>query len=175
MTEAEKQAALLAAEALALAMPYVERGELVPSQVHTDIRTIIYPEPDGHALMAGPMFASDVAIKHLSKHFLHSSLPNAAKVTVRTLDSLKPADLAGFGQQAYEDGAKAVVLLTDAMVGSGHVDWSAHFGEPKDVIIAFIAVLFALLVSLATRYRKPWEWAALQLCREINTVTPRAS
>lgn len=174
MTEDEKEYALKAAETMALVMPYVERGVLVPGEVHADVRRL-YAEPDGEALMLGPMRASDVAIKHLSKHFLHNSLTDAAGETVKVLERLKPTDLAGYGERAYDDGAKAVVLMANAMVANAPVVWSTEFESPKDLILAFNAVLLALLVGLAGRYRRPWEWAALQLTKEITTVTPRAA
>lgn len=172
MTEDEKEFALKAAEAAALVMPYVERGQLVPGFVQEDMRNL-YGETNEKELVLGPMMACDVAIKYLSKVFLNNSLPAAAAETVLVIDRLKARDLAGFGQEAYADSSRATMLIVNAMLSTGQVEWSRELETAKRVVLAFNVMLLALIVRLAERYRQAPSWAATQLVKEITTVRPR--
>jgi hypothetical protein len=174
ITEKEKQCALKAAKATALMMPYLERGTLVPGSVRSEIQAL-YTDATQEVLVVGMMRACDVALKHLSKHFLGGSLTNAALEAGSMIDRMRHDDIAGLGSEAYDDGTRAVQLMADAMVSRGRLNLLEEFQTSQRVLLAFNAVLIALLFELANRYGIAPSKAANQLGREISTITPRSA
>lgn len=173
ITEDEKRYALQAAETAALVMPYMEQGMFVPGEVQAEIRAI-YADATEEALGVGLMRACDVALKHLARHFCGDSLESAADAVVSTIARLTTDDAAGFGSQAYADGAKAVALMAEAMIREQSISLMEEFHSVRRIILAFNAVLYALIAELATRYNISRSNAANRLGREISTIRPRS-
>ena len=155
-----------------LMMPYLERGELVPGPVRSRIQQL-WVDATEEALMGGMMRACDVAIKHLAKHFLGGSLNEATVEVAARLAEMKPEDAAGFGPEAYDDGARAIQLMTEAMIRRGPINRPEDLASANRLFLAFNAVLVALLFHLAERYGISPPRAAGNLGQEISTITPR--
>lgn len=170
-TRDDKLWAEQAAEAMMLMMPHLEREELVPGPVRSRIQSL-YADATEESLIVGMMRACDVAVKHLSKHFFDGALDGAATQAQMRLATIKSDDLATLGPEAYEDGARAIHLVTDAMIRNGPLSLE-EFQTSKRVLLAFTAVLIALLFELAEMYGIPPARAAAQLGLEISTITPR--
>lgn len=173
ITENEKQYALKAAKATALMMPYLEQGRLVPGSVRSEIQAL-YADATEEVLVVGMMRACDVALKHLANHFLGDSLTDAGLEAGSMIDRMRSDDIAGLGARAYDDGVRAAQLMADAMISRGTLDLLEELETSQRVLLAFNAVLFALLFILADRYEIAPSAAANQLGREISTITSRS-
>lgn len=123
--------------------------------------------------MVGMMRACDVAIKHLAKHFLGGSLKEARFDVAARLAEMKPQDMAGFGPEAYDDGARAIQLMTEAMTRRGRIHLPEDLAATERVFPAFNTALVALLFDLAERYGISPTRAAGNLGQEISTITPQ--
>lgn len=174
ITDDEKQHALKAAKATALMMPYLEQGRLVPGSVRSEIQAL-YTDATEEVLVVGMMRACDVALKHLAKHFWGDSLTDAALEAGSMIDRMRPDDIAGLGARAYDDGVRAVQLMAEAMVSRGTLNPLEELQTSKRVLLAFNAVILALLFILADRYEIAPSSAANQLGREILTITHRSA
>jgi hypothetical protein len=155
-----------------LMMPYLERDGLIPGPVRSQIRNL-WSGATEEALVVGMMRACDVAVKHLAKHFLDGSFEEATVQVTARLAEMKSQDVAGFGSQAYDDGARAIQLLTDAMTRRGSLRLPEDLASAEKVYPAFNAALIALLFDLAERYGISPTRAAGNLGQEISTITPR--
>lgn len=171
-TQNDKRWAEQATEGMMLMMPYLERGELVPGQVRSRIQRL-WRDATEEALVVGVMRACDVAIKHLANHFLGGSLKEAAVKVAERLAQMKPQDVTGFGPTAYDDGATAIQLMTEAMTRRGPIQLPEDLADTKRVFPAFNVVLVALLFDLAKRYEISPTRAAGNLGQEISTITPQ--
>ncbi len=168
----DKRWAEQAAEAMVLMLPYVESGEPIPGAVQSELRKI-YRDATGEAFVVGMMRACDVAVKHLAKHFLSGALDHAAAVVGASLAKIGSDDAAGLGSTAYEDGAHAIRLMTEAMAGNRSGNFLEELQTSRRLHLAFNAVLIALLFELAGRYGIPPSRAAARLGQEISTITPK--
>jgi hypothetical protein len=171
-TQDDKRWAEQATEAMMLMMPYLEREEPVPGAVRSRIQQL-WVDATEEALTVGMMRACDVAIKHLAKHFLAGSLKEVTVEVAARLAEMKPEDVAGFGREAYDDGARAVQLMTEAMIRRGPINLPEDLASANRVFLAFSAVLVALLFDLAERYGISPTRAAGNLGQEISTIIPR--
>jgi hypothetical protein len=171
-TQNDKRWAEQATEAMMLMMPYLERGELVPGPVRSQIQQL-WSDATEEGLVVGMMRACDVAIKHLAKHFLGGSLEEATVAVAARLTEMKPQDVAGFGPNAYDEGARAVQAMTEAMIRRGPIHLTEDLAATKRAFPAFNLVLIALVFELAERYGITPTRAAGNLGQEISTITPR--
>lgn len=171
-TQNAKEWAQQAAESMMLMIPYLERGDLVPGPIHSRVRDL-YSGATEESLVVGMMRACDVAVKHLSRHFSDGDLERAAVDVQATLDQVRSADLAGFGHRAYDDGSRAIELMTEAMVQRGSIRFLDEFETVERTYLALNAFLIALLLSLAGKYGIPPSRAAAQLGQEISTIIPK--
>lgn len=171
-TQNDKKWAEQAAEAMMLMMPHLARGELVPGPVRSRIQGL-YANATEESLVVGVMRACDVAMKHLSKHFFHGALDEAAADVQSTLARIKSDDLADLGPEAYEDGARAIQLMTEAMIRNDTMNFVEVLPTSKRLVLAFTAALIALLFGLASRYEIPPARAAANLGQEISTIRPK--
>lgn len=85
---------------------------------------------------------------------------------------MKPQDVADFGPNAYDEGARAVQAMTEAMIRRGPIHLTEDLAATKWAFPAFNLVLIALLFGLAERYGITPTRAAGNLGQEISTITP---
>lgn len=171
-TQNDKRWAEQATETTMLMMPYLERGELVPGPVRSRIQRL-WSGATEEALVVGMMRACDVAIKHLAKHFLGGSLKEAAINVAARLAQMQSHDAGGFGPVAYDDGARAIRHMTEAMTRHGRIHLPEDLADTNRVFPAFNVALVAMLFELAERYGISPTRAAGNLGQEISTIVPR--